>query len=143
MLCNLSHSVSLKFYDKISVFIQTSLEIQILSFDSGLKDLIIFQTKLHDTVCNRRVAATIATHDLGLVAPGQLVYTAMLPSDLKIRPLNRSCEYTGIELFSQLQQEAESLRKEKKRNVYSGIHKYVLLINSYTLILIELYFFVK
>lgn len=33
-------------------------------------------------------------------------------------------------LFQQLQTEADNLRKEKKRNVYSGIHKYLYLLEG-------------
>lgn len=38
--------------------------------------------------------------------------------------------YTGASLFQQLQTEADNLRKEKKRNVYSGIHKYLYLLEG-------------
>lgn len=38
--------------------------------------------------------------------------------------------YTGSALFQQLQTEAENLKKEKKRNVYSGIHKYLYLLEG-------------
>jgi len=41
--------------------------------------------------------------------------------------------YTGADLFQKLQTEAENLRKEKKRNVYSGIHKYLYLLEGKTL----------
>lgn len=37
---------------------------------------------------------------------------------------------TGLELFTRLQTEANNLRKEKKRNTYSGIHKYLYLIEG-------------
>lgn len=37
---------------------------------------------------------------------------------------------SGAELFSKLQTEANNLRKEKKRNAYSGIHKYLYLIEG-------------
>jgi hypothetical protein len=81
------------------------------------------QTKLHDTICEKRNAATIATHDLDLLCPGDIFYTACPPNEIKICPLGRTKCVTGSELFAQLQQEADELRKEKKRNVYSGIHK--------------------
>lgn len=54
------------------------------------------------------------------------MYTAKPPSKLKLTPLTRSKPFTGEQLFQQLTTEAEALRKEKKRNVYTGIHKYVL-----------------
>lgn len=54
---------------------------------------------------------------------GDLVYTAQAPAALKLTPLSRVRPYSGEQLFQQLTAEAEALRKEKKRNVYSGIHK--------------------
>lgn len=42
-----------------------------LSFDeTSFKKFIQLQTKLHDTVCDKRNVATIATHDLNKIAPG-------------------------------------------------------------------------
>jgi hypothetical protein len=81
------------------------------------------QTKLHDTICEKRNAATIATHDLDSLCPENIIYTAFPPSEIKICPLGRTEFVTGSELFAQLQRKADELRKEKKRNVYSGIHK--------------------
>ncbi|CAG9791261.1 unnamed protein product [Diatraea saccharalis] len=94
------------------------------------KKFIQMQTKLHDTVCDKRNVATIATHDLNKIAPGDLVYTAKPPSVLKLIPLARLKPYTGEQLFQQLTAEADALRKEKKRNVYSGIHKYLYLLEG-------------
>lgn len=47
-----------------------------LCFDeTTFKKFIQLQTKLHDTVCDKRNVATIATHDLNKIAPGQfLIY---------------------------------------------------------------------
>ena len=47
---------------------------------------IIIQTKLHDStsVCDKRQAATIATHDLAKVKP-PLTYDARDPADLMVR----------------------------------------------------------
>ncbi|XP_041972439.1 leucine-rich repeat-containing protein 47-like [Aricia agestis] len=102
-----------------------------LMFDEALfKKFIQMQTKLHDTVCDKRNTATIATHDLSKIPPGDLLYTAKAPSKLSIVPLSRSKPYTGEQLFQQLTAEAEALRKEKKRNVYSGIHKYLYLLEG-------------
>lgn len=61
---------------------------------------------------------------------GSLRYTTLPPNELVIRPLNRTTDMTGAELFSKLQTEANNLRKEKKRNTYSGIHKYLYLIEG-------------
>ncbi|KPJ13056.1 Leucine-rich repeat-containing protein 47 [Papilio machaon] len=94
------------------------------------KKFIQLQTKLHDTVCDKRNVATIATHDMSKVAPGDLIYTAKPPKALKLTPLSRSRQYSGEQLFQQLAAEAEALRKEKKRNVYTGIHKYLYLLEG-------------
>ncbi|XP_011632700.1 leucine-rich repeat-containing protein 47-like [Pogonomyrmex barbatus] len=101
--------------------------------EDSFKKFIQLQTRLHDGICEKRNAATIATHDLKLIAPGDLTYTAKLPMELEIKPLSRNKMYTGAELFQKLQAEAEHLRKEKKRNVYSGIHKYLYLLEGKSL----------
>lgn len=97
-----------------------------------LKKFIQIQSRLHDTICDKRNAATIATHDAKKLAPGDLKYTALPPNLLQIQPLNHSAVVTGAELFTKLQDEAEALRKLKKRNVYSGVHKYLYLLSSST-----------
>ncbi|CDW53689.1 leucine rich repeat containing protein 47 [Trichuris trichiura] len=155
--------------------------------ESSLKAFLKMQTKLHDTVCQKRVAGTIATHDLKLVQfpllytalprdeishtyllcityggfkPGKLYMRAQIcqPSqfllgqvDLKssysapnvdelnsfigvvvriLVPLNRMTEVTAVRLVEILTEEAEAFRKEKKRNVYSGIHQYIYLVKN-------------
>ncbi|CAK1552376.1 unnamed protein product [Leptosia nina] len=98
--------------------------------EASFKKFIQMQTKLHDTVCDKRNVATIATHDMMKIPAGNLVYTAKQPSRLKLTPLSRNKPFTGEQLFVQLTSEAEALRKEKKRNVYSGIHKYLYLLEG-------------
>lgn len=61
---------------------------------------------------------------------GDLTYTAMPPKEMEIKPLGRSKFYSAASLFKKLQTEADNLRREKKRNVYSGIHKYLYLIEG-------------
>lgn len=61
-----------------------------------------------------------------------MTYTTLPPDDLKIQPLNRTGVMSGTELFTRLQTEANNLRKEKKRNTYSGIHKYLYLIEGHS-----------
>lgn len=115
-----------------------------------LKKFIQLQCKLHDGVCNKRLSATIATHDASKLvrqkqlflpienmqiisfnkSPGNLTYTALASKDLKLQPLNRNETLTGAELFARLKAVAEALRKEKKRNTYSGIHKYLHLLDG-------------
>lgn len=65
-----------------------------------------------------------------LQVQGDVTYTALEPTKLILMPLNSSTNVTGANLFAKLQAEAENLRKEKKRNVYSGIHKYLYLVEG-------------
>lgn len=102
-----------------------------LNMDDGLfKKFIQLQTRLHDTVCEKRNVATIATHDLAKIPPGNLTYTSQFPKELKLIPLSRNKSFSGEQLFQQLVSEADALRKEKKRNVYTGIHKYLYLLEG-------------
>lgn len=98
--------------------------------EDNFKRFIHLQTKLHETICEKRNAATIATHDLKKIFPGDLKYAAMEPKALLIKPLNMTTDMSGADLFNKLQAEANALRKEKKRNVYSGIHKYLYLLEG-------------
>lgn len=94
------------------------------------------QTKLHDTVCGKREKSTIATHDLNKLPgdePKTVRYTAKEPKKLQIHPLGKLKKKTALKLYDDLKAEAEALRKEKKRNVYSGIHKYLYLLEGKTL----------
>ncbi|KAK6636570.1 hypothetical protein RUM43_010232 [Polyplax serrata] len=95
-----------------------------------LKKFLQLQNKMHDGICDKRNIATIATHDLSLCKGRTFSYTALSPETLKITPLSRNKEFTGKELFTQLQIEAENLRKEKKRNTYFGIHKFLHLLEG-------------
>ena len=100
--------------------------------DQAVKKFLTLQTKLHDTVCARRELATIATHDLSKIQP-RVKFTKMLPNKVELVPLNRGGKsMTGIDLYRLLNQEAEAYRKEKKRNTYSGIHKYLYMLKGKT-----------
>ncbi|XP_005100287.3 leucine-rich repeat-containing protein 47 [Aplysia californica] len=93
------------------------------------KRFINLQTRLHETVCDKRQASTIATHDLKLVkAP--LVYDAALPSEIQITPLFKAKTTTAEALMKELRDEAEAVRKEKKKNMLSGVHKYLDLLKD-------------
>lgn len=103
--------------------------------ESGkFKKFLQLQTKLHDSVCGKREKSTIATHDLHkLLTAGDCVrYTAKIPSVLEIFPLGKMKKVTATKLYENLKAEADALRKEKKRNVYSGIHKYLYLLENKT-----------
>ncbi|CAH7448020.1 Lrrc47 [Phodopus roborovskii] len=95
---------------------------------NALRRFLNSQTKLHDDLCEKRTAATIATHDLQAVR-GPLLYTAWPPEDLKIVPLGRR-EAKAKELVKQLQLEAEEQRKQKKRQSVSGLHRYLHLLDG-------------
>ncbi|XP_008850898.1 leucine-rich repeat-containing protein 47 [Nannospalax galili] len=95
---------------------------------NALRRFLTTQTKLHDDLCEKRTAATIATHDLQAVR-GPLLYAARPPEDLKIVPLGRR-EAKAKELVRQLQLEAEEQRKQKKRQSVSGLHRYLHLLDG-------------
>jgi len=93
------------------------------------KSFISLQTKLHETVCEKRQSSTIATHDLKLVNP-PLVYNARLPEDIHITPLFKNKSMSAQELMKELRDEADAQRKEKKKNSLSGVHKYLDLLKG-------------
>lgn len=100
-----------------------------LKFDTeSFRKFIQMQTRLHDTVCDKRTASTLATHDLAKLSLNdarELTYDARAPNDLVLRPLGSETDCTGAQLYAKLRAVAEQLRKDKKRNVYSGVHKSV------------------
>ncbi|KAM9856013.1 leucine-rich repeat-containing protein 47 [Aulostomus maculatus] len=98
---------------------------------NALKRFLMAQTKLHDDICGKRTIATIATHDVQLLK-GPLVYEVKAPTQLKIVPLGRR-EMTAVELMRHLQLEADELRKQKKRQNVSGLHKYLQLLQGKSL----------
>ncbi|XP_030042144.1 leucine-rich repeat-containing protein 47 [Microcaecilia unicolor] len=95
---------------------------------NALKRFLMAQTKLHEDICEKRTAATIATHDLRLVK-GPLQYDARPPDEFKITPLGRK-EIKAKDLVRQLQLDAEEQRKQKKRPNVSGLHKYLQLLDG-------------
>ncbi|XP_075293632.1 leucine-rich repeat-containing protein 47 [Opisthocomus hoazin] len=95
---------------------------------NALKRFLSAQTKLHEDICEKRTAATIATHDLQLVK-GPLTYDVRPPDELKIMPLGRK-EIKAKDLLRQLHLEAEEQRKQKKRQNVSGLHKYLQLLDG-------------
>ncbi|XP_076749027.1 leucine-rich repeat-containing protein 47 [Xylocopa sonorina] len=119
-----------KYVKNIRPYIAACIVRNINFTEDNFKKFIQLQTRLHDGICEKRNAATIATHDLKLIPPGDLTYTAKPPNELEIVPLMHNKVYTGVALFQQLQAEAENLKKEKKKIVYSGIHKYLYLLEG-------------
>ncbi|XP_061592672.1 leucine-rich repeat-containing protein 47 [Cololabis saira] len=102
-----------------------------LKFGNSLKRFLMAQTKLHDDVCGKRTIATIATHDAQLLKR-PLIYDVKPPTQLKIVPLGRK-EMTAVELIRQLQLEADEMRKQKKRQNVTGLHKYLQLLQGKSL----------
>lgn len=116
-----------------------------LRFDQdSFRKFIQMQTRLHDSVCDKRTASTIATHDLDkilkhtqktevsiegelkdmkLEMKNELIFDAKPPNELVLIPLGASKEVSGAALFQNLRAVAEQNRKDKKRNVYSGVHR--------------------
>ena len=98
---------------------------------ANLKKFLQLQNTLHDTECNRRQLATIATHDLAKVK-GALRYHAAPPAEIEITALGSAAQgkVTAEQYYADLCHQAELLRKEKKRNTYSGVHKYITLLTA-------------
>lgn len=97
---------------------------------TGLKEFLQFQTKLHDGVCKKRELATIATHDFDLIPSKALRYAAKLKDDIEIKPLGRGKVVTANEYYIKLTAEADAIRKEKKRSQFTGIHKFLHLLDD-------------
>lgn len=98
--------------------------------ETNFKKFLQIQTKLHETVCDKREKSTIATHDLDKVKGGVVRYTARDPHLIQIIPLGKAKKVSAQKLYDNLKAEAEALRKEKKRNVFSGIHKYLYMLDK-------------
>ncbi|CAN9515725.1 unnamed protein product [Ophioblennius macclurei] len=99
-----------------------------LKSGNALKRFLMAQTKLHDDLCGKRTIATIATHDVQLLK-GPLMYDVKPPTQLKVVALGRK-EMTAVELIRHLHLEAEELRKHKKRQNVTGLHKYLQLLQG-------------
>lgn len=97
---------------------------------ASLKEFLQFQTKLHDGLCKKRELATIATHDLGLIPSKVLRYAAKAKEEIKIQPLGRGIVITADEYYCKLKAEADAIRKEKKRSQFTGIHKFLHLLDD-------------
>uniref|UniRef100_A0A672ZAL2 Leucine rich repeat containing 47 n=1 Tax=Sphaeramia orbicularis TaxID=375764 RepID=A0A672ZAL2_9TELE len=95
---------------------------------NALKRFLMAQTQLHEDICGKRTTATIATHDVELLK-GPLTYSVKPPTQLKIVPLGRK-EMSAVELMRHLQLEASELRKQKKRQNVTGLHKYLQLLQG-------------
>lgn len=100
--------------------------------DENLKKFIAEQTKLHEGICEKRIGATIATHDISKIK-SPLRFIAKDPKTIRLHPLSRGKEISAKELFLSLQKEAEDVRKQQKRNNVSGIHRFLHLLQNWSL----------
>lgn len=101
--------------------------------DGKFREFLQIQTKLHETVCGKREKSTIATHDLLKLPTANgsfLRYTAKDAGQLRIHPLGKTKLFSGTELYNELKGEADAMRKQKQRNTYSGIYKYLKLLEN-------------
>ncbi|RXG67401.1 Leucine-rich repeat-containing protein 47 [Armadillidium vulgare] len=94
-----------------------------------LKTFLSIQTKLHEGICEKRISATIATHDLGKIN-SPLHYCLREPEKILIQPLNKTEKVSAKEFYNGLKSEADAMRKQLKRNTTSGLHKYLSLVEG-------------
>lgn len=94
------------------------------------KKFISIQTKLHDSVCDHRTLATIATHDISsLTFP--LEYEGVTPSNVHLIPLGRHKEVTAEQLIADLRTEALKQKQRQKRSPFkTGLYKYLSLVQD-------------
>lgn len=95
----------------------------------NMKKFLQLQNDLHDNECGKREFATIATHDLAKIK-GNIRYQANLSEQIEITPLGGKAKVTAAKYYDELKQHAEMIRKEKKRNTYSGIYKFINLLEG-------------
>ncbi|XP_058834228.1 leucine-rich repeat-containing protein 47-like [Topomyia yanbarensis] len=96
---------------------------------SSMKKFLQLQNELHDNECGKRELATIATHDLAKVK-GDVRCQADLSEQIQITPLGAKAKVTAAKYYDDLKQQAEIIRKEKKRSTYSGVHKFINLLEG-------------
>ena len=116
------------------ITLQTGINLIFCAFFVGIainfECVYNWKTGLHTGICGQRQHATIATHDLSRIVGKQIHFDVRPPSKIRFVPLNRQKEVSAAELYKQLNEEAEAYRKEKKRQSYSGIHKYLFLLKG-------------
>ncbi|XP_031566774.1 leucine-rich repeat-containing protein 47-like [Actinia tenebrosa] len=101
-----------------------------LSDPAVFKKFITIQTKLHESICDQRTVATIATHDLStLTLP--LMYDAAAPTEINLVPLGRQKQMNAEEFVSVLKTEALKQKQKTKRNTLkSGLYKFLSLVEG-------------
>lgn len=114
-----------------------SIHCIVRDFNVGnMKKFLQLQNDLHDNECGKREFATIATHDLAKIK-GNIRYRANLAEDIQITPLGGKAKVTAAKYYDELKQHAEMIRKEKKRSTYSGIYKFINLLEGKVFVFFE------
>ena len=80
------------------------------------------QTTLHDTVCNRRRLATVATHKLDSIAP-PLSYSTCPPEEISLVPLGYSQMMTAKAFISLLEANRAPSRGGGKKSAAAAAKK--------------------
>jgi len=93
------------------------------------KRFITAQNKLHDSICDKRQASTLAVHDMVAIS-APLIFEGRPSGNFELTPLNDSTPMSAKELVETLCREAEEFRKLKKRSCFSGLHKYLELVKD-------------
>jgi len=99
-----------------------------LSDPQMFKSFISLQTKLHESVCDMRTRATIATHNFpDLIFP--LTYEALPVPSIEIVPLNKE-KVSAAQLIANLKAERDDLKAQKKRQHKTGLFKFLDLVEG-------------
>jgi len=99
-----------------------------LSDAQMFKSFITLQTKLHESVCDMRTRATIATHNFpDLIFP--LTYEALPVPSIEIVPLNKE-SVSAAQLIANLKGERDNLKAQKKRQHKTGLYKFLDLVEG-------------
>jgi len=100
-----------------------------LSDPSVFKSFLTLQTKFHETHCDMRTRATIATHDNDdLKFP--LKYEALPLSAIQLLPLNKEEKVDAATLINNLKFERDNLKQQKKRQHKTGLYKFIELVDG-------------
>ncbi|EDO43554.1 predicted protein [Nematostella vectensis] len=101
-----------------------------LSVPAMFKKFIAVQSQLHESLCDSRVLATIATHSLETLSL-PLTYDAGKSEEVEILPLGRQKPVKAKELVDNLKAEAIKQKQKTKRNpLKTGLYKYLNLVDG-------------
>ncbi|MEM3737349.1 MAG: phenylalanine--tRNA ligase subunit beta [Candidatus Bathyarchaeia archaeon] len=74
--------------------------------DSSLKDILLLQEKLHETICRKRRKGSIGIYDLDKVTP-PMNYGALPPCKIRFTPLEETRSMTAQEILRETQKGVE------------------------------------